>query len=356
MGNDRVVVTVMTQNMDEGSDFPEINAARTYDDFIAAVTTTYQKILATKPGERAAAMALEIAKKQPDLVALHEASILRIGPLFSAPPPPSATDVKMDLIGSLLSELGKLGQPYALVVDPNTPTIGRSTNLDFEAPSTLEFDVRLTDQDAIIARTDIDMRTTAVEVKHFSDVQTTTTAVGSITIPGGWVQLDATIRGLPLRFVSVHLDPGPDFDVQANQATELVQHAGTTDLPIVFGGDFNAPPVNVPGNPHYKTYQNLIGSGLTDAWNKDDPGFTCCQDANLLNPDSKLSYRIDMVLYRGGLYKSGVPGKDWSVEIDVDNIELVGDKQGDKTPSGLWPSDHAGVVATLGFTQKRVVD
>jgi hypothetical protein len=33
--------------------------------------------------------------------------------------------------------------------------------------------------------------------------------------------------------------------------------------------------------------------------------------------------------------------------IDVDDVELVGDKQADRTPSGLWPSDHAGVVATL---------
>ena len=97
------------------------------------------------------------------------------------------------------------------------------------------------------------------------------------------------------------------------------------------------PPVNDPPNPYYKVYQALIAGGLTDAWNKDDPGFTYGQDPDLLNPDSKLSFRIDLVLYRGG--------SRW--DFDVGNIELVGDKQADKTPSGLWPSDHAGVVATL---------
>jgi len=95
------------------------------------------------------------------------------------------------------------------------------------------------------------------------------------------------------------------------------------------------PPVNDPSkNPYYVVYQALIAGGLTDAWKKDDPGFTCCQDGKLLNPDSQLSIRIDLVLYRG--------------DFHVENIELVGDKQADKTtPSGLWPSDHAEVVANL---------
>ena len=255
--------------------------------------------------------------------------MLRTGP--PAPPShPSATTVKMDLIQSLLHELEKLGEPYALVTDPHSGISGTRTNLDAEAPSTLEFNVRITDRDAIIARTDIDMQTTAVEVRDFSTVQTIHTPAGSIIIPGGWVSLDATIRGQPLRFVSVHLDPGPDTDIQLAQAKELVEKtAGATALPIVFGGDFNAPPVNDPPNQYYQVYQALIDGGLTDAWKKDDPGFTCCQDGDLLNPDSKLSFRIDLVLYRG--------------DFHVENIELVGDKQADKTkPSGLWPSRHRG--------------
>jgi hypothetical protein len=28
-------------------------------------------------------------------------------------------------------------------------------------------------------------------------------------------------------------------------------------------------------------------------------------------------------------------------------VNLIGDTPADFTPSGLWPSDHAGVVATL---------
>ncbi|MFS4096321.1 hypothetical protein [Streptomyces sp. AF1A] len=27
--------------------------------------------------------------------------------------------------------------------------------------------------------------------------------------------------------------------------------------------------------------------------------------------------------------------------------KVIGDRPGDRTPSGLWPSDHAGVAASL---------
>ena len=54
---DNRLVRVMTQNMDEGTDFLELAAAHTAAEFVAAVTTTYNNILATKPAERAAAMA-----------------------------------------------------------------------------------------------------------------------------------------------------------------------------------------------------------------------------------------------------------------------------------------------------------
>src|SRR5574338_332052 len=70
---------IMSQNMDEGTGFQELIAAQTPQEFVAAVTLTYQNILATKPTERAAAMAREIAKAHPDIVGLQEASMVRTG-------------------------------------------------------------------------------------------------------------------------------------------------------------------------------------------------------------------------------------------------------------------------------------
>jgi hypothetical protein len=62
-------ILIMTQNVYEGTDFTEITSATTLPAFLGAVTLTRQNILATKPDVRAAAVAREIVREQPDLVA-----------------------------------------------------------------------------------------------------------------------------------------------------------------------------------------------------------------------------------------------------------------------------------------------
>ena len=63
-------------------------------------------------------------------------------------------------------------------------------------------------------------------------------------------------------------------------------------------------------------------------------GFTAGQAELLENVPSKLDHRIDYVLYqpRG---------------VEAVAAEVLGEELEDRTPTGLWPSDHAGVVATL---------
>jgi hypothetical protein len=54
-------------------------------------------------------------------------------------------------------------------------------------------------------------------------------------------------------------------------------------------------------DPTFEVYQNFIRAGFKDAWNRaPDPGFTCCQAANLRNPISQLTQRFDLV--PGGFY------------------------------------------------------
>ena len=164
-------IRVMTQNMDEGTNYQELLAAHSPGEFVAAVTTTYQNILATKPAERAAAIAREIMREQPDIVGLQEASIVRTGAVA-----PAAT-VQSDLLQSLLDELAKLGQKYTVV--------SIMPGLDAEAPSTLGFDVRLTTQDAILVRRihdSGDLRIANNHTQRFLTNLTVPTAVGPITL------------------------------------------------------------------------------------------------------------------------------------------------------------------------------
>lgn len=312
-------ISIMTQNMDEGTNFQELLAAQSPAEFLAAVTTTYQNILATKPAERAAAIANEIKHEQPDIVGLQEASILRTGAF-------PAVNVQSDLLQSLLDELAKLGQQYTVV--------SIMPGLDAEAPSpALGFDVRLTTQDAILVRPDLSIANN--HTQRYLNNLAVMTAIGQvITLPRGWSSIDVTVDNRAFQFVSTHLDVTPK--IQLAQVNELLQTAGNTTLPVVFSGDFNAF-ADSPLDPTFATYQAVINDGFLDAWvqkNASSSGFTCCQAPSLYNATSMLSHRVDLILDRGGF---GI--------TDIHLISVI--RPGDRTPSGLWPSDHAGVVTTL---------
>jgi len=142
------------------------------------------------------------------------------------------------------------------------------------------------------------------------------------------------MRGTGFRFVTTHLD-SVSPPIRVAQASELLRTAANTSLPVVMAGDFNIA-ADTSLDPSFPAYQAIINAGFTEAWpskRAPDPGFTAHQAENLLNPTSQLSHRIDLVMLRG--------------RFDVTDISLIGNQQADRTSSGLWPSDHAGVAATL---------
>ncbi|MEU7694481.1 endonuclease/exonuclease/phosphatase family protein [Microbispora hainanensis] len=315
-------IRVMTQNMYLGSNFAPLIAAQTLPQFLAGVTTVYQNIIASAPAERAAAVAREIARNEPDLVGLQEVDIVRTG---SRP----AENVQSDQLNALLAELDRLGHHYE--------TVGIMPGTDIEVPSTLGIDVRLTYRDVVIVRADAARKITLSnrQVQTYVINSTQRSPAGTITDIRGWISVDATVCGRTFRFVNTHLDSTPPLTVQRAQAQELVASAANTRLPVVFVGDFNAN-ASDPDDPTFATYRFLLDQGFSDAWrfrHSGDPGFTCCQAPDLRNSVSSLSRRIDLVLFRGA--------------FGVKNINVIGNRQTDRTPLGLWPSDHAGVVATL---------
>ena len=317
---DDSTVRVMTRNLYQGSNFAAIFAATTPAQFVAAVTQAYNEILASNRPERMAAVAREIARERPDLVGLQEAAILRSGD-------PIATTVVSDQTQLLLDKLDDLGRPYEVVAI--------MPGIDVQAPSALG-GVRHTYRTVLIARRGLDLALTNMQVQHFLVNRVITAAIGlSFTDTRGWASVDVRLRGRWFRFVTTHLEPMPPFSTQQAQAAELLATAANTAMPVIMAADFNANASN-SADPTFPTYQLLLSAGFKDAWKEKFPslpGYTCCQDEDLLNPTSLLSTRVDLILYRG--------------DISVRDIKLVGDKPSDRTPSGLWPSDHAGVVAGL---------
>lgn len=167
---------------------------------------------------------------------------------------------------------------------------------------------------------------------------------GPVTVASGWVSVDAVADGRPVRFITTHLSSiGPQLlGVQPQQMQELLAGPVVTTLPVVVAADFNT----TPTSPAPSAYTEALGAGFTDEWleeHDDAPGFTAFQVLPTIdNPTSNLSVRIDYVLARGS--------------VAPRNLHLVGDTPAARTASGLWPSDHAGLVATMKIKNEKDED
>ncbi len=148
-----------------------------------------------------------------------------------------------------------------------------------------------------------------------------------------------TSDGHKFRFINTHLEQEGFFDpYQVAQGNEILSGLSNTSLPVILVGDYNSR-ADGTGTP---TYSNLTGAGFTDAWSATHPGElgnTFGHEPLLLNTTVNLTQRLDLVLFRGSPSNS----------LRALDADVVGDGLGDRTPSGLWPSDHAGLMATLGI-------
>jgi len=311
-------VRVMTQNMYMGN--PGTIVSATPETLAAAVAKFFNESVASNPAQRAAAIAKKIHDNRPDLVALQEVSILRRG--TGNDPTIAATQVVHDQLQLLRDALTELNEHYE--------TVAVIPNSDVQFRSTLGHVVRVTDRNAILVRTSSALKLSNVQVEEYwaepddSPFRT-----------HGWGSVDVEVFNRKFRFVATHLLAPrtlAHLGIQRAQASELIQSAGKTDLPVVYAGDFNVgADVQTPANPTFPTYQILV-NGRVDAWAQKHPmdnGFTCCHPD--IHSTSNLIHRVDLVI---------VPPN-----TVIEEVKLVGADPADFT--GLWPSDHAGVVAML---------
>jgi hypothetical protein len=338
-------ITVMTRNLYLGANLDQAIAAifsGNPDTIIQAATATWASVVATNFPERAEVLADEIAHSQPHLVGLQEVSLYRTGlpDTFSDNPTP-ARRVRLDYLEILLEELDERDLHYA--------PVAVTKNFDVEnpgetAPGVLQ-DIRLTDRDVILARTDLpssELKLSNVQTANFhTNVSLPIGDTGQfVTILRGWGSVDFTSGGRKFRFINTHLEQEGFFNqVQVAQGNEILSGPANTSLPVILVGDYNSR-ADGTGTP---TYSNLTGAGFADAWSVTHPGElgnTFGHEPLLRNTTVNLTQRIDLVLYRGSLSNS----------LSALDADVVGDEQGERTPSGLWPSDHAGLLARIGLS------
>jgi endonuclease/exonuclease/phosphatase family metal-dependent hydrolase len=319
-------VTVVTQNLYIGADLSPILAAPDLEAALAAAGQVFAAVQASHPAARMAAVADEIAKRPPDLVGLQEATLWRSGELGSV-----ATTVEFDFVQLLVDALAARGLSYEVVAS--------TTNVDAQFPVFTAVglrEIRVTERDMILARADSSLQLSNVQTANFQVNVVFLTLLGPFTSLRGWASVDATAGDTTVRFVTTHLE-GLDPLVQLAQASEILAGPANTPLPVVLMCDCNssASAADPDATP---TYMLLRNAGFGDAWARKHPGadgLTCCQDADLRNVPSALFERIDYILFRGN--------------FDVRHASLLGARPGDRTtkPDRVWPSDHAGVSATL---------
>ena len=315
-------LTVMTRNLDAGTDYGPVFAATTPFGFLQATTSVWQEIQASNIPERMAGIAAEIAATAPDIVSLQEVTLFRTGP-FSFSGIPQASTVVYDQLGSLVSALAADGVHYQVVRVLD--------EFDVEAPTLLGYDVRATDRDAMLMRSDLSAKVLSVsnvQAAPYVSLLSVPILGSPVSVVRGWISADFTSLGRTTRVIATHLDTVTA--VATAQAQELLSGPGSTSLPVIVAADFNT------GPGVSSTYGVLLGGGLTDTWSAtkpSDPGLTwALHDEDPTNASATPSIRIDLVLERGVTPKADL---------------LVGATTADLTPSGLWPSDHAGVVASV---------
>jgi hypothetical protein len=250
----------------------------------------------------------------------------------------------IDLLATLEAQIQALGLPYELLVEQPTTSSALPMAIDFSTGQ-ITAALNFTDRVAIFKRTDVEVTDQASGV-----FAAALPLAPGVAIRRGWARATVEHDGVPHHFVTTHLETQGVRPVHDGQAFELlnVVVAGLDGITIV-AGDLNSDAAAREGDPSWTpTYGNFLAAGFADVWElaphpRWDSGFTCCQDPSLLNEASALDERIDFVLVRSA--DEAIPGQGLSRGHYRSTV--VNDRSSDRTEGGLWPSDHAGLVAGI---------
>ncbi|MEE8387924.1 MAG: endonuclease/exonuclease/phosphatase family protein [Acidiferrobacterales bacterium] len=342
-------IKAISQNLYVGADLFRILSATAPEQIPVVTAEVFFIIQATNFPERAEAIAEVIEDKRPDVIGLQEVSLLRVqspSDFFIGNPNPAET-VVYDYLQILLAALERRGLHYRVASEVQ--------NIDVELPAFVDFDpdtgaplfddVRLTDRDVILVRNNVD-DANAVGVNFGVNLEVPVAGL-TLAFTRGYTAVDATVRGKTFRVVNTHLEvkgEGLVPFIQMLQAQELVGVLATENRPVVLLGDLNSPADDVidPATGFVPPIFQFQSAGFTDVWalGGEGAGFTCCQAEFLVSINSAYNERVDYVLYRD----EDLSPLGHKTRIDA---ELLGDEVEDKTASGLWPSDHAGVYARI---------
>ncbi len=316
-----ISLSIMSWNLYLGADVSRVIAVdpALLPERVAAVWDT---VNATNFRARAKVIAAAICREQPDVVAVQE--VCRWCTLYRLPLDEELAPEKVeyDFLRILLDELKVRGESYF--------TAARSQGIDVLLPAANGPDIRLEESLVLLLRTGRSgngLKWAKPRTGRFAANLRTTLDGEPFEIKRGWASVDLLAGETAVRVINTHLEYFSSA-VQPAQLAEILNGPGSIPGPVILTGDFN-------GRPGSATWQTLKSSGYLDAWEVagTGPGYTSGRQEHLRNSESGLQERIDWIMCRG--------------PVQILQASRVGLEPSDRTPEGLWPSDHAGISAKI---------
>lgn len=376
-------LTVMSRNLYLGADVGV--AMELIPDFSAAAQFMWSQVSATDFSKRAPLLAQEVISQNADVVGLQEATHWYCKKNLL-----SKKVIVFDFTEQFLEATRKLGHEYVLASKDGVDAF----NIGYSIPA-IPYLTMVTDPetfqpmfgsdraacgfeigDALVVKKEIASK--IIQVGN-SEYETSYSIIPKImTIYRGYTWADIDYYGSKVRIVSTHLESLWDSNKVPNavlQAKQLTKDLSSTKMPIIVIGDFNSDPrdprpnseSNPGGQPEASkacraqvekpslntaidtcnAYWLMRNGGFIDVGPNAQSGesFTWGMNALLTGPDEKrfkaaqkmgnnrgFTDRLDYIFLKNG--------------AEVVSSKIIGN-----TPpkSGLWPSDHASVVAQVSL-------
>lgn len=144
--------TVMTYNVNEGSDFLQVLSATSVGEFLIGVGQIVQQVQGTNPPERMQAVAKQILSVQPDLVSLQEVDQWYTGAIDPVAGTCGPQTLQYDMLESLLAALAADSGHYQVAVKVTQYAFPPTPGL---IPPSTYICAAVNDYNVIPARTDL---------------------------------------------------------------------------------------------------------------------------------------------------------------------------------------------------------
>ena len=322
-------VTVMSYNLYLGANLQPL-FGKSGPELVQEAARVFAHVEQTDFTERAQAIARLIAQEQPAIVGLQEVSLWQTAPVEH----PDQVQTAYDFLAILLDALAGAGTPYRAAV----------VNADFSAALPISATTLgiFTDRNVVIVREvspPLKLQVSNPTAQNYRATLPVPIGGGQIDVTRGWATIDVRTKGMAFRVADTHLE-AYDGQVRNLQAQELAGSLASSPLPVILLGDLNSLPGDSAG-----PYGILAGAGFVDGWVEamdGTPGYTAGQTDDLVNVPSTIDHTVDYVMH----------DRDGVVDAVAGSGDIAGEELDDRTPSGLWPSDHAGIALTIHIAKR----